>query len=295
MMLAVAAPANAGPLEDGLAAYQRGDYATALEIWIPFAGQGDAGAQHNLGYMYANGEGAPQDYAEAAKWYRKAAEQGVATAQWRLGSIYRGAPPGVPRDYGEAVKWFRMAAEQGHASAQVALGVGYHEGQGVPQDDAEASKWYRRAAEQGNASAQYNLGLMYHSGGGVPQDNAEATNLYRLAAAQGHTGAQLKLDLLEGGLTFWLSASLAQLGAPIAIVVGLIGGWCLKSWSWLLGIIIGIVVTLQLLFYFTIETIPFDLALFLIGIPPVVVWALLGRGARIWWKRRQAAFSSTPQ
>ena len=76
MMLAAACSENAGPYENGLAAYQRGDYATALKFWRPLAEQGVAQAQNNLGLMYANGQGVPQDYAEAVKWFRLAAEQG---------------------------------------------------------------------------------------------------------------------------------------------------------------------------------------------------------------------------
>ena len=67
----------------------------------------------------------------------------------------------MPQDYAEAVKWYRKAADQGDAAAQFNLGVMYATGQGVPQDYAEAVKWYRKAAEQGHAGAQYNLGVMY--------------------------------------------------------------------------------------------------------------------------------------
>ena len=68
---------------------------------------------------------------------------------------------GVRQDYAQAVKWYRKAAEQGFAEAQYNLGVRYDQGQGVPQDYAEAVKWYRKAAEQGDAEAQLNLGVMY--------------------------------------------------------------------------------------------------------------------------------------
>ena len=68
---------------------------------------------------------------------------------------------GVPQNYAEALKWYRLAADQGDASAQNNLGVMYAKGQGVPQNYAEALKWYRLAADQGNASAQSNLGFMY--------------------------------------------------------------------------------------------------------------------------------------
>ncbi len=68
IMLALAVPADAGPFEDGKAAYDRGDYATALKFWRPLAERGDAEAQHNLGVMYDNGLSVQQDYTEAAKW-----------------------------------------------------------------------------------------------------------------------------------------------------------------------------------------------------------------------------------
>ena len=68
---------------------------------------------------------------------------------------------GVPEDDEEAVRWYRLAAEQGHASAQYNLGVMYHEGHGVPEDNAEAVRWYRLSVEQGFAAAQHTLGLMY--------------------------------------------------------------------------------------------------------------------------------------
>ena len=71
---------------------------------------------------------------------------------------------GVPQNYAEALKWYRLAADQGDASAQYNLGVMYDNGQGVPQNYAEALKWYRLAADQGNASAQHSLGLMSDNG-----------------------------------------------------------------------------------------------------------------------------------
>ena len=77
--------AAAGPFEDADAAYQRGDYATALRLWRPLGEQGNALAQFNLGIMYRRGQGVPQDYAEAVKWNRLAAEQGDAEAQHNLG------------------------------------------------------------------------------------------------------------------------------------------------------------------------------------------------------------------
>ncbi len=92
----------------------------------------------------------------------------------------------VPQEYAEAVKWYRRAAEQGDARAQNNLGIMYDECRGVPQDDAEALKWYRRAAEQGHALAQSQLGVMYGNGRGVPQDYVQAHLWFNLSAAHGN-------------------------------------------------------------------------------------------------------------
>ncbi len=113
--LGLTAPAGAG-FDEGWAAYQRGDYATALREWRPLAEQGNAKAQRNLGRMYRTGRGVSQDYAEAVKWYRKAAEQGFAFAQNSLGSMYERGQ-GVPQDYAQAVRWYRKAAAQGNKLA----------------------------------------------------------------------------------------------------------------------------------------------------------------------------------
>ena len=72
-IMALEVPANAGPLEDGKAAYERKDYATALKFMRPLAEQGNACAQNSLGFMYHTGRGVPEDDAEAVKWFRLAA------------------------------------------------------------------------------------------------------------------------------------------------------------------------------------------------------------------------------
>jgi TPR repeat protein len=155
---------NADAIEDGIAAYERGDYAAALKIWRPLAEQGTAGAQYNLGVAYAEGRGVPHDDAEAA---------------W----------------------WWRMAADQGHVWAQHNLGVAYRDGDGVPQDYAEAVSWFRLAVEQGDADAQYNLGAMHGNGHGVPQDNVQAHIWFDLAAVQGYEKAQKYRDIAASEMT----------------------------------------------------------------------------------------------
>ena len=74
--LCLATPVLAGPFEDGRAAYNRGDYATALRLWLPLGEQGDAIVQFNLGLLYYWGHGELQDYVEAHKWFNLAAARG---------------------------------------------------------------------------------------------------------------------------------------------------------------------------------------------------------------------------
>ena len=138
------APAVAGPLEDAEAAYDKGDYETALGLIRPLAELGVAPAQYNLGNLYRLGQGAPRDYAIAISWYRKAAEQGLAPAQYNLGFMYDYGH-GVPQDYAVAASWYRKAAEQGDDSAQNNLGSMYESGQGVPQDYVQAHMWFSLA------------------------------------------------------------------------------------------------------------------------------------------------------
>lgn len=133
--------------------------------------------------------GVPQDYTEAIKWFRLAANQGKASGQLDLGDMYREGH-GVPQDYVEAGKWYRLAAVQGESKAQNALGVMYRDGQGVQQDYSEAVKWYRLAAEQGNAAAQVSLGAMYANGQGVAKDYVLAYLWFTLSATQGDEGVE---------------------------------------------------------------------------------------------------------
>jgi TPR repeat protein len=118
LTLGLAAPAAAGPFEDAMTAYARGDYPTALQIWHPLAEQSDAIAQANLGAVHNDGKGAPQDFVAAVKWYRKAADQGEAHAQLDLGVMYLNGQ-GVPQDYVQAHMWLNLAAAASDGRAEL--------------------------------------------------------------------------------------------------------------------------------------------------------------------------------
>ena len=109
-------PATGQDWKEFSEAYERGDYATVIELVHPLAEQGYAEAQSMLGYAHYHGEGVPQDYAEAALWYRRAAGQGRAVAQSNLGGMYyRGK--GVPQDYVLAYAWLNLAEMSGDEAA----------------------------------------------------------------------------------------------------------------------------------------------------------------------------------
>jgi tetratricopeptide (TPR) repeat protein len=139
---------RAGEFEDGVAAYQRRDFATALGFFQPLADQGNADARTNLGVMYEKGQGIARDYRKAVRLYRLAARQGRPDAQFNLGVMcYEGH--GVAQGYRGAVRWFWLAAEQGNAAAQSNLGFMYEKkGQGIAENLLRAHMWYSLAASR---------------------------------------------------------------------------------------------------------------------------------------------------
>lgn len=149
--------------------------------------------QFKLGFLYYTGRGSVgRDFAKAAYWYRKAAEQGNAEAQYFLGLMYyRGQ--GISQDFTKAAYWYRKAAKQGNAKAQYPLGKMYYLGRGVSRNFVLATQWYSKAAEQGIIDAQYVTGVMYYRGQGVSKNFIQAAQWYRKAAEQGKVEAQFDL------------------------------------------------------------------------------------------------------
>jgi TPR repeat protein len=179
----------------GRAYDKNNNYAEALKWYRKAADRGLAIGQYNLGVMLRDGHALSQNYAEAVKWFRKAADQGNALAQNDLGAMYANGQ-GAAQSFSEAAKWFRRAADQGNAMAQASLGLLYDIGQGVARDYAQAAAWYRKAADQGVANAQANLGILYANGRGVRRDVGEAAKWYRKGAEQGDPTAQHNLGVM---------------------------------------------------------------------------------------------------
>lgn len=178
--------------ELGLYYDENNDYTQALAWYGKAAEQGLAEAQYNLAVMYAGGLGLPQNSLKAFEWLTKAAKQNAAPAQYALGCLYANGE-GVAQDFGLSIEWYTKAAEQGLVEAQHALGVMYETGEGTAQNYPLALKWYAKAAVQGSANDQFNLAQMYYMGLGTAPNPAKAAEWLTKAAEQNLPHAQYSL------------------------------------------------------------------------------------------------------
>jgi TPR repeat protein len=128
------------------------------------------------------------------------ADFGNPEAQNRLGQHWINGEQGLARNPLEAAAWFRRAAEQGLAEAQFNLTLFLLNGEGAPPDLPQAAAWCRRAAEQGLTNAQDLLGLMYARGDGVVKDPVEALAWFQVAAHYGHKEASGRAASLKSQL-----------------------------------------------------------------------------------------------
>ncbi len=161
----------------------------AAKWFTKAAEQGIANAQNRLGVLYYDGEGVQQDDGKAVDWFRKAAGQNLDWGQHNLGRCYEEGR-GVTQDYKQAFYWYTKAAEQGNTSAQNRIGNFYYGGYGVNQDYAKAAEWYKKAAENGYSWGQYNLGDMYYQGLGVKEDTKTAIYWFQKSAEQNNASAE---------------------------------------------------------------------------------------------------------
>jgi hypothetical protein len=172
------------------------DSATGIDpAMLAKAKSGDAASEYLVAIQYQKGDIVPRDFVQAADWYRKAADQGYALAQYRLGLLYQQKESGIMKDDAQAATWLRKAADQGNAPAQAALGLCFSQGTGVAQDDAQAAAWFQKAVAQNNPDAMVGLALMYDRGRGVPKDGKQAFALLHQAADLGSPEAEYQLGI----------------------------------------------------------------------------------------------------
>lgn len=181
-------PAWAG-LEEGLAAYGRKDWPTALRELEPLANDGETAAQSRLGHMLLNGQGVAKNTPQAIKLLTEAADKGDALAQNTLGGIYFHGS-GVAKDPARALIMFSRAADQNQPNALNNLGQLYFSGAGVAKNEAKALEYLRRAADMGVSASWESIGVAYWHGRGVEKDAAAAVPWLKKAAERGHMVAQ---------------------------------------------------------------------------------------------------------
>jgi TPR repeat protein len=97
--------------------------------------------------MYQLGQGIPRDDTQSVYWFRRAAEQGDASAQQSLGDFYCH----VQNDCEEAINWYRKSAEQRYVLSEQSLGEMYRYGLGVPKNESESYFWLTLASETSDA------------------------------------------------------------------------------------------------------------------------------------------------
>ncbi|MBI3675035.1 MAG: SEL1-like repeat protein [Proteobacteria bacterium] len=163
---------------------------TSIEAVVPDRAQAE----------YLTGRGKPKSDEQAARWLVRAANEGNAVAQYRLGMLYRHGL-GVEADPAQALRWYEASALQGNRKAMHNLGVANAEGLGVPQNYAEAARWFSQAANLGYLDSEFNLGVLYERGTGVPQSLLDAFKWYAIAAAQNDKESLARIDVLKSQLT----------------------------------------------------------------------------------------------
>ncbi|KAF9426553.1 Mitochondrial translocator assembly and maintenance protein 41 [Entomortierella beljakovae] len=152
-----------------------------MEWYLKSAGQGNANAQYDIGVLYHNGQGVPQDYSKAMEWYLKSAGQGNADAMINIGALYEDGH-GVPNDSLKAMEWFNRASQGGNTKALGIMGglyIGYSD---IEQDFPKAIGYLLDGSLKSDSSANIFLGLLYKGGIFIPQDYSKAMHHFQLAS-----------------------------------------------------------------------------------------------------------------
>ncbi|SPE41973.1 Sel1 domain protein repeat-containing protein [Candidatus Sulfopaludibacter sp. SbA3] len=175
------------------------DMTEAVRWYRSAAEKGNVQAAFSLGQLYSRGWGVPRDEADAMRWLEMA--NSTDPDQQQVTGWAQVAGYGMPQDFVQAAYWYRQAADHGHAEAQFNLARLYAHGQGVPRDDSEAARWCRAAATHGFAPAQERLAVRYAQGSGLPQDNSQAFFWATIAMNNGDKHAGKLRNELKARLT----------------------------------------------------------------------------------------------
>lgn len=150
---------KASRFDQGIAAYDSGDYAAAYRIWAQLAREDDLGAMRNAAQLLRQGKGVEKDSKAAFNLYREAAEKGLVTAMANVADMYL-TGEGTEKNPEAAAAWYARAATAGLSLAQMKMSELYEQGIGVERDPARARALLERAARNGYAPARAKLGVM---------------------------------------------------------------------------------------------------------------------------------------
>lgn len=140
-----AVPGDQATFNQGVAAYDAGNFEEAYKIFHDLAENDDLAAMRNVALMLRNGKGVEKDPDKALDWYERAAEAGLVTAQSDLGVMLLDGEAGDP-DPKAALPWLMLAAAAGHPTAQFRLGEMYEKGTDFMSPDVEGAKLLYGAA-----------------------------------------------------------------------------------------------------------------------------------------------------
>ena len=143
------------------------------ELFRRAAIQGYAASQYRLGYCYESGEGEEQSFSTANDWYEKAAKQGHVDAQYKLGHSYR-VGRGTPINLPLALEWYKKAAANGDSDALNNVAWMLSTGQGVAANSQEAYRWFVEAGKHGDMGSQLEVSRRLREGDGVEKNLAMA-------------------------------------------------------------------------------------------------------------------------
>jgi TPR repeat protein len=180
-------------LNDGLIAYETGEFSVAFRILDTLAEKEISLAQLFVGRMYSDGYGVPQNCERALYWLKRGANGGNAEAALELGSLNENGRCGAQSEL-EALAWYQLAAENGSTQAANAVGEIYLGRGDVAPDFKKAVSWFLRGVRDDDAKAYCHLGSLYARGDGVKRDLVEAYKWYDICAA-------ISLPSLYGGPT----------------------------------------------------------------------------------------------
>lgn len=196
----IAAQSAGAPVEERIS--KDPDLPAVLKEVEQKAFAGVAEAQHDLAAIYIAGHGGiPVNHERGAQWFREAAIQGIANARYNLGVLYHQGL-GVPQDTKLALNWYKAAAAKDHPEAQYNLGIAHIEGIGVPYDPARATAYFQNAAASGIMEAAYNLGLIEENGLLGQPEPEKALYWYQAAVDMGSPEAQTALDQLAARMNY---------------------------------------------------------------------------------------------